>query len=44
VIRSRDFRETWSQAGVGGDPELNEREFLPKEFRRELRTPRVLKR
>jgi hypothetical protein len=44
VIRSRDFRETWSQAGVGGDPELNEREFLPKDQRRELRPSRVLKR
>jgi hypothetical protein len=43
-VRSRDFRETWSQAGVGGDPELNEREFLPKERRRELRPSRVLKR
>jgi hypothetical protein len=44
VVRSRDFRETWSQSGVGGDPEVNEREFLPKERRKELRTPRVLKR
>jgi hypothetical protein len=44
VVRSRDFRETWSQAGVGGDPEVNEREFLPKERRKELRPSRVLKR
>lgn len=33
-IESKSFRETWTQY----DPELVEREYLPKERRRELRT------
>lgn len=33
-IRSKSIRETWTQY----DPELVEREFLPKEKRKELRT------
>lgn len=33
-IRSRSIRETWTQY----DPELVEREYLPKERRKELRT------
>jgi len=32
-VRSQSFRETWTQY----DPELAEREFLPKEKRKELR-------
>lgn len=32
-VRARFFRETWTQY----DPELAEREHLPKELRRELR-------
>lgn len=36
-IRAAAFRETWTQE----DPELAEREFLPKEQRRELKTIRV---
>lgn len=36
-IRSKSIRETWTQY----DPELVEREFLPKEKRKELRTVRV---
>jgi len=40
-IHALSFRETWTQY----DPELVEREFLPKERRKELRTttPRKLK-
>ncbi len=36
-IRAASFRETWTQH----DPELLEREYLPKEERRELKTIRV---
>jgi hypothetical protein len=36
-VRAAEFRETWTQVGVAGDPEVNEREILPKERRRELR-------
>ena len=38
-IRSKSIRETWTQY----DPELVEREFLPKEKRKELRTVSVSK-
>lgn len=38
------FRYTESQHGVGGDPELLDREFTPKEERRGLRTPQQTKR
>jgi hypothetical protein len=38
-IRANAFRETWSQAYVTGDPEVAEREMLPKELRRELSQP-----
>jgi hypothetical protein len=38
-IRSKSIRETWTQY----DPELVEREFLPKEKRKELRTVSVNK-
>ena len=34
-VCAKSFRETWTQF----DPELVEREFLPKERRRELRKP-----
>jgi hypothetical protein len=37
---SRSIRETWTQQGGEGDPELNEREWLPKERRKELRCVR----
>jgi hypothetical protein len=37
-IHAKSFRETWTQVGIGGDPELVEREYLPKEKRKELRT------
>jgi hypothetical protein len=43
-VRTPHVRESWTQAGAVGDPELNEREYLPKERRRELRPSRVLKR
>ena len=36
-VRSAAFRETWTQNGLDGDPEVLEREFLPKDRRRELR-------
>jgi hypothetical protein len=36
-IQSRSIRETWTQY----DPELVEREYLPKERRKELRTVRA---
>ena len=36
-IHSKSIRETWTQY----DPELVEREYLPKERRRELRTVKV---
>lgn len=36
-VESPSFRETWTQF----DPELVEREQLPKEFRRELRTIKI---
>jgi hypothetical protein len=36
-IRSKSIRETWTQY----DPELVEREYLPKERRKELRTVKV---
>lgn len=36
-IRSKSIRETWTQY----DPELAEREYLPKEKRKELRTVKV---
>jgi hypothetical protein len=36
-IQSKSIRETWTQY----DPELVEREYLPKERRKELRTVRV---
>ena len=36
-VRSASFRETWTQY----DPELVEREHLPKERRKDLRTVRV---
>jgi len=36
-IRSKSIRETWTQY----DPELVEREYLPKEKRKELRTVSV---
>jgi hypothetical protein len=38
-IRAAAIRETWTQY----DPELVEREWLPKEMRRELLVPRRLK-
>jgi len=38
-IRSKSIRETWTQY----DPELVEREYLPKEKRKELRTVSVNK-
>jgi hypothetical protein len=37
VVVAPSFRETWTQVGIEGDPELNARELLPKEQRRELR-------
>jgi hypothetical protein len=40
VVAARSFRETWTQE----DPELKEREFLPKEGRTPLRSPRNLAR
>jgi hypothetical protein len=36
-VRAQSVRETWLQY----DPELVERDYLPKERRRELVTPRV---
>ena len=36
TVRAPSLRETWTQRGVAGDPELNERDVLPKEMRREL--------
>ena len=36
-VRAKSFRETWTQY----DPELVEREFLPKERRKELMTVKV---
>lgn len=36
-VRSKGIHETWTQY----DPELLEREYLPKEKRRELRKPKV---
>ena len=36
-VRAKSFRETWTQY----DPELIEREFLPKERRKELMTVKV---
>lgn len=36
-VRSRSIRESWTQY----DPELVEREYLPKERRKELRTVKV---
>ena len=36
-IHSKSIRETWTQY----DPELVEREYLPKERRRELRTVKM---
>lgn len=36
-VEARQLRETWTQH----DPELVEREYLPKECRRELRKPLV---
>jgi hypothetical protein len=36
-VRAEAFRETWTQAGLSGDPEVNEREMLPKERRKELK-------
>ncbi len=36
-VRSQSFRETWTQY----DPELVEREYLPKERRKELMTVKV---
>jgi len=38
-LRSKSLRETWTQY----DPELLEREYLPKEKRKELRTVSVTK-
>jgi hypothetical protein len=38
-VQSQSFRETWTQY----DPELVEREYLPKERRKELRTVRALR-
>jgi hypothetical protein len=40
VVRSKDFRESWTQYDV----ELWERNQLPANERRELRPSRVLKR
>jgi hypothetical protein len=37
-ISAPSIRESWTQY----DPELTEREFLPKERRRELRSPKTL--
>ena len=37
VIESHAVMETWSQEMVDQDPELADREFLPKEQRQELR-------
>lgn len=36
LIQANCYRETWSQAGLAGDPELNDREVYPKERRKEL--------
>lgn len=33
-IEATYFRESWTQTGVTGDPELNDRERFPKEQRR----------
>ena len=38
-VHSRAFRETWTQY----DPELVEREYLPKERRKELKTAKVIR-
>jgi hypothetical protein len=38
-VRSRSIRESWTQY----DPELVEREYLPKERRKELRTVKFIK-
>lgn len=38
-VRSQSFRETWTQY----DPELVEREYLPKERRKELRTVKAIR-
>jgi hypothetical protein len=35
VVRSKDFAETWSQH----DPEVDDREVLPQQFRRQLPWP-----
>ena len=39
VVRANEIRETWTQ---GWDPEFAEREHLPKEDRRELRSGSLL--
>jgi len=36
TVTSTSVYHTWTQAGVTGDPELNERAILPKEQRRQL--------
>lgn len=38
-VYARSTTETWTQIGVDGDPELAEREYLPKEERKELSAP-----
>jgi hypothetical protein len=38
-VTAKAMSQTWSQSGVDGDPELNQRDWLPKEHRRELRAP-----
>lgn len=38
-VSATSVYHTWTQAGVTGDPELEERKELPKEQRRELTRP-----
>lgn len=39
-VSAPSIRETWTQVGLTGDPELNEREYLPQERRRKLKAER----
>jgi hypothetical protein len=39
-VRSPSFIETWSQDGYTGDPEVQNRELLPRDERNELRKRR----
>jgi hypothetical protein len=40
-VRASEIRETWTQEGLHGDPEVVDRQYFPKESRADLSSPRT---